>query len=82
MLCDATNCYTSKFKLYTGKSDMPISAKGATYELVMDFIGIILDKVMYILWIIITARSSNTGISGVQVVGPQGTLHGNRGVLS
>lgn len=36
MICDATNGYCSKFKLYTGKSDVPTSEYGATYDLVMD----------------------------------------------
>lgn len=36
MICDATNGYTCKFKLYTGKSEIPHSENGATYDLVMD----------------------------------------------
>ncbi|XP_061188017.1 piggyBac transposable element-derived protein 4-like [Saccostrea echinata] len=36
MLSDAVTGYCSRFKLYTGKSDTPASANGATYDLVMD----------------------------------------------
>ena len=36
MICDATNGYCSKFKLYTGKSSKEPSEYGATYDLVMD----------------------------------------------
>ena len=36
MICDSTNGYCTKFKLYTGKSDVPASEYGATYDLVMD----------------------------------------------
>ena len=36
MICDATNGYCSKFKLYTAKSSKEPSEYGATYDLVMD----------------------------------------------
>ena len=36
MLCDATNGYCTKFKLYTGKSFQQPGEYGATYDLVMD----------------------------------------------
>ena len=36
MICDGTNGYICKFKLYTGKSDIPHSENGATYDLVFD----------------------------------------------
>lgn len=36
MLCNVVTGYCSRFKLYTGKSDIPASLNGATYNLVMD----------------------------------------------
>ncbi|XP_070188662.1 piggyBac transposable element-derived protein 4-like [Littorina saxatilis] len=39
MVCDATNGYCAKFKLYTGKSTTPVSTNGATYDLVMHMLG-------------------------------------------
>ena len=36
MICDATNGYCLKFRLYTGKSDLPVSSNGAMYDLVLD----------------------------------------------
>ena len=38
MLSDSTNGYVSKFKLYTGKSQVGPSVYGATYDLVMDLL--------------------------------------------
>ncbi|XP_013420996.1 piggyBac transposable element-derived protein 4-like [Lingula anatina] len=36
MICDGETGYCTKFKLYTGKSNTPVSQHGATYDLVMD----------------------------------------------
>lgn len=38
MLCDSDNGYCLRFKLYTGKSSVPHSTNGATYDLVMDLL--------------------------------------------
>ena len=38
MICDATNGYCSRFKLYTGKPSTPPSRNGATYDLTMDLL--------------------------------------------
>lgn len=38
MICDATNGYCTRFKLYTGKSSTPPSRNGATYDLTMDLL--------------------------------------------
>ena len=38
MLCDSVNGYCVKFKLYTGKSSIPASENGATYDLIMDLL--------------------------------------------
>lgn len=36
ILCDPVTDYCSRFKLYTGKSDLLSNSNGATYDLVMD----------------------------------------------
>ncbi|KAK3594436.1 hypothetical protein CHS0354_000258 [Potamilus streckersoni] len=36
MVCDSTNGYYSKFQLYVGKSNIPASENGKTYDLAMD----------------------------------------------
>lgn len=36
MICDAANGFCLKFKIYTGKSEIPQSSHGATYDLVCD----------------------------------------------
>jgi len=38
MICDATNGYCTRFRLYTGRSEVPVSEFGATYDLVMDML--------------------------------------------
>ena len=38
MICDATNGYCLKFRLYTGKSELPVSTNGATHDLNLNMI--------------------------------------------
>ena len=39
MVCDSGNGYCSKIRLYTGRSNQPVSDKGKTYDLVMDMMS-------------------------------------------
>ena len=39
MICGSGNGYCSKIRLYTGRSNQPVSDKGRTYDLVMDMMS-------------------------------------------
>ena len=78
MVCDSVTGYCIKFKLYTGKSDIPVSRYGATYDLVFNMMQGYMDQ-GYILYM-------DNYYSGLQLywdlwicgIGATGTLRSNR----